>query len=356
MTYWIYYHQLDPFLIQFTETFGIRWYSLAYIVGVLSAYYLAFFFIKKGRLFLPASQILDIVTYGAIGAIIGGRIGYCLFYAPYLLTSFDSSFPFWGLLKIHEGGMASHGGILGLVISQLIYSYYRKVPFLALMDLAALGGSIGLFLGRIANFINGELYGRVVENKALLGVKFPSEIFLWIEQSKNYKEQLLSLKSLLPNLSQIPNFSPRLPSSYMWEDWVQQLAQTGSAYRAQITQVCHWIVENSAHPQIRAGLEPLLFIRHPSQFYQSFFGGLIPLIVICILWSKPRSAGTVAISWVFIYLLGRIFTEFFRLPDAEIGYQLFNLTRGQWLSFFLLILLSTIYFTFFYGRDSKKQA
>lgn len=350
MSYWIYYHQLDPFLIQFTEHFGIRWYSLAYIAGVIAAYYLAFYFIKKGRLFFRESQVLDIVTYGAIGAVAGGRIGYCVFYAPNLLIDFDSSFPFWGLLKIHEGGMASHGGVLGLIISQWFYGRYHKISFASLLDLGALAGSVGMCLGRIANFINGELYGRVVENWSLLGVRFPEELFLWVEKIGQHKDNLLALQAVFPSLSRLTG--TQLPSPERWESLIEK-ASNADQYKAQLYSVCNLIVEFASHPTVKLYLEPLLFVRHPSQFYQSFFGGLAPLVLILLLWLKQRPAGFIALVWAFAYFAGRFFTEFFRMPDTHIGYQLFNLTRGQWLSLLLLATITAVYFFAFHNKRAK---
>ena len=104
-----YYHQLDPFLIQFNENFGIRWYSLAYIMAVIFAYFVGIYLIQRGRLQFPSPKLTDIVVFGAIGAVLGGRLGYCAFYNPELFLSFDSSFPFFGAIKIHQGGMSSHG-------------------------------------------------------------------------------------------------------------------------------------------------------------------------------------------------------------------------------------------------------
>ena len=217
-----YYHQLDPFLIHFSGNFGIRWYSLAYIAGAVSAYFIGIYLIKKGRINLPASKLTDIVVFGALGVVLGGRLGYCAFYSPELFLSFDRSFPFWGLFKIYEGGMSSHGGIIGFILSQIFYSYRHKLSFFTLMDLGVVGAAIGIFLGRIANFINGELYGRVVEGTTWFAVRFPSELYLWASQPELYKKQLLSLKALLPALDSTYPSSVRIPGAYVWEEWISK--------------------------------------------------------------------------------------------------------------------------------------
>ena len=332
MARWTYYHTLDPFLIQITETFGLRWYSLAYILGATSTWFFAAWFIKKGQLSLPKEKIWDIIAYGAIGAVAGGRLGYCIFYRPELFTDFDSRIPFWGVLKIYEGGMASHGGIVGLFVALWLFSRRHKLPLFSLTDLAVLGGTAGIFLGRIANFINGELYGRIIQTKALLGVKFPTELFLWQSDVSAWQERLLSLDKILPALKKVvPTEMNFIPSSAEWGEWIYRVLEE-PFYQNKISHICHLIVKVSSSPSVQPVLEPLLSLRHPSQLYQSLLGGLAPLLIIWVLWLKPRKAGVASIVWGFSYLTFRVITEFFRMPDEHIGFQFLNLTRGQWLS------------------------
>src|SRR5262245_11050057 len=96
-----YIHSLNPFAIQFTESFGIRWYGLAYLAGFISGYLIVRRRIMLGRTALKMDQLSDLVFQVAIGTIIGGRLGYCIFYSPSLFTHFSSNFPFWGALAIH---------------------------------------------------------------------------------------------------------------------------------------------------------------------------------------------------------------------------------------------------------------
>ena len=331
MARWTYYHTLDPFLIQITETFGLRWYSLAYILGAVSTWFFAVWFIKKGRLSLPVEKVWDIIAYGAIGAVVGGRLGYCIFYRPELFTDFDSRIPFWGVLKIYEGGMASHGGIIGLFVALLLFSRKYKLPIFSLTDLAVLGGSTGIFLGRIANFINGELYGRVIQTKALIGVKFPTELFLWQSDVSVWQDRLSSLYSVLPALKKVIPSGNGIPSPAEWGEWVYR-AMEEPLFQNKVSHICHLMVKFSTSPSVQAALEPLLSLRHPSQLYQSLMGGLGPLIIIGVLWLKPRKAGIASLAWAFSYMIFRVISEFFRMPDEHIGYQFLSLTRGQWLS------------------------
>lgn len=137
-------------------------------------------------------EISNFLNYGIAGVLIGGRLGFCLFYQPELFIQWTSSFPFWGVLEIHKGGMSSHGGILGLAVAAILFARVYSFSFFHTMDLVVFGGSIGIVFGRIANFINGELYGRIIEAKAWFGVQFPTEIYIW---HLNWDtEKLISLK------------------------------------------------------------------------------------------------------------------------------------------------------------------
>ena len=347
-----YYHQLDPFLIQFSENFGIRWYSLAYIMGAVFAYFAGVYLIKKGRIHIPETKLMDIVVYGAMGAVLGGRLGYCLFYSSNLFLSFDSSFPFWGVLKIYQGGMSSHGGIIGLLISQILYAYRHKLSFFSLLDLSAIAGSVGIFLGRIANFINGELYGRIVEGKTWLAVKFPTELYSWVDQPAIYKKQLISLKETFSSLDSFFPSVVKIPSSYTWEFWVSKAIEGDSTYSGYLSYVCSLIVQVSDKQAIKEMLEPLLFLRYPSQLYQAVLSGLVPFFLICLFWLKPKKPGMISLVFICSYLSFRIFTEFYRQPDIQIGFQFLDLTRGQWLSIFLYLVV-LLYGYFVYKQKPK---
>ncbi len=143
----------------------IRWYALAYITGILIGWRYALHIVRKDNKITPA-QLDDFLTYAIIGIILGGRLGYVLFYnAEYFLSNPSE------ILKIWHGGMAFHGGLLGVLASMIIFSKRQNVPLLALSDVVATVAPVGLFFGRVANFINGELFGRVTESP--LGMIFP---------------------------------------------------------------------------------------------------------------------------------------------------------------------------------------
>jgi phosphatidylglycerol:prolipoprotein diacylglycerol transferase len=156
--YWT--HDLSPFLIRFPDNplhlDGIRYYGLSYLCGFLGAWLLFKLYHKRGRLELNADAQATLMTAAIIGVLAGGRIGYMLFYD---LGNFLSN-PLL-VFRVNQGGMASHGGFLGVCLVVIWFSYKYKMPFLKLGDIICTVAPLGIFFGRIANFINGELWGRV---------------------------------------------------------------------------------------------------------------------------------------------------------------------------------------------------
>jgi len=147
--------EFNRFAIEFSG-FGIRWYALAYIVGLLAGYALLRQETKHPHSQLSTLHVDSLLNYVLIGIIIGGRLGYILFYnSAYYLAHPAAIFRIW------EGGMAFHGALLGIIISVYTMARRHHLPFLAVTDRIALVVPIGLFFGRLSNFINGELYGRV---------------------------------------------------------------------------------------------------------------------------------------------------------------------------------------------------
>jgi phosphatidylglycerol:prolipoprotein diacylglycerol transferase len=153
LAYWV--HNLSPFIVRFSENFGIRYYGLAYLLGFVGAVGLLFLYYKRGRSPFGGNTISDMITYLVAGVIVGGRLGYFLLYQPSVLLRDPLA-----LLRVWEGGMASHGGFVGVMFALLWWCNRRQVPFFHISDLVVTTAPVGLFFGRIANFINGELWGR----------------------------------------------------------------------------------------------------------------------------------------------------------------------------------------------------
>ncbi len=153
LAHWI--HDWSPFLVQFTERFGLRYYGLAYLLGFLAAVWLLHSYVKVGRSLLGRAQIADLMIALVLGVLVGGRMGYFLFYEWAAVQSNP-----WILLRVWEGGMASHGGFIGVGVALWWFARSHHLSFFHLSDLVASTAAIGLLLGRIANFINGELWGK----------------------------------------------------------------------------------------------------------------------------------------------------------------------------------------------------
>jgi phosphatidylglycerol---prolipoprotein diacylglyceryl transferase len=242
---------IDPVLVHLGP-FAIRWYALAYIVAIVCGWLVLRRLVQRPGWVVDLTAIDDAILYVTLGIILGGRIGYVLFYnGPwYLSHPLDA-------LQVWRGGMSFHGGLIGVIIALTLFARSRKLPVLEFGDLAAAVAPIGLLLGRIANFINGELWGR--------------------------------------------------PTDVPWA-------------------------------MVFPGAGPLP--RHPSQLYEAFLEGIVLLIVMQVLAWRPRrpeQRGRLGGVFLIGYALARIAVEFFREPDAQLGYLAGGITMGQLLSLPMLL-------------------
>ena len=289
-----YIHDLSPFLIQFSESFGLRRYGLAYVLAFASAYGIYLHLARRGYSDIPARDIGDFITGTALfGVILGGRLGYMLFYDwQNFLGNPLVFFKFW------DGGMSSHGGILGIVIFTWIYSRRKKIPWLNIGDNTVVAAPVGLFLGRCANFINGELYGRTTA--VPWAVQFPKEL---------YDAPPEITRQVLLEASQIDPAFTSLPA----------------------------VVENAgASPELHGLLAKSIAPRHPSQIYEALLEGAVLFAILWVLRMRFRLPDGVLTGVFFIgYAILRITGENFREPDAPLTLML---TRGQFLSIFLIAI------------------
>lgn len=160
------YPEISPIALSLGPL-DIRWYSLAYLFGILIAWFLILQNNKKYNLGYNKQHLEDLVFYITLGIIVGGRLGYALFYGGYEMWLKP-----WRLLELWKGGMSFHGGIVGVIIASYVFAKKFNFKFMAITDLISLYAPIGMFLGRIANFINDELWGRVTT--VPWAVRFPS--------------------------------------------------------------------------------------------------------------------------------------------------------------------------------------
>jgi len=245
----------DPVLISIGP-FSIRWYALAYIVGILGGWLYARAIVRSERLWggrapLTVADYDDFVLWVTLGIILGGRIGYVLFYNPGYFVEHPAE-----IVQLWKGGMSFHGGFLGCVTAVVLFARRRGIPWLSLGDITCAVAPIGLFLGRLANFINGELWGRVTD--VPWAVIFPSG----------------------------------------------------------------------------GGLP-----RHPSQLYEAGLEGLVLLGVLALFvrGGALRRPGTIIGMFALGYGLVRLFCEFFREPDVQLGFLWGGLTMGMLLSLPLML-------------------
>ena len=318
-------HNLDPYAIRlgWFPGGGLRWYGLSYLAGFAVAYLILRRVVGRGRSPMSAGQVMDYVVTVAIGIVIGGRLGYVLFYQPSLLLQFTGDLPYWGLLAINEGGMASHGGILGGVAGCGFYAWRQRYPFAHLLDLMAFSAPLGLLFGRLANFVNGELYGRACPKDFPLAVKFPQELFDGLSRPLADAPSPTQLEQISTAMTEQLQFSASI--DYTFVEYILQKIQAGDA-------------------QVAAVVGPFLTPRYPSQLFAGLTEGLVVFAVLLWLYRRPVKPGLIGGAFCVSYAVMRVVNEFFRMPDAHLMTDgvLPAFTRGQWLSVGLFVLGAAI--------------
>lgn len=244
---------IDPIAITIGP-FEVHWYGLAYLAGILFGWAFARHLAGKAELWgvhaspIRKTDLDDFLTWAVVGIIVGGRLGYVLFYNPSFYLENWLAIP-----AVWDGGMSFHGGAAGAIAAMVLFASSRGFSPYSLLDIVAASSCFGLFFGRVANFINAELWGR--QTDVAWAFVFPG-----------------------------------------------------------------------------AGQEP----RHPSQLYEAGLEGFALFCVLCVfifVFKKLRHPGFVGGAWVFGYGAARIFVEFFRVPDPQLGYLAFGwLTMGMILS------------------------
>ncbi len=314
-------HDISPVLIDLGGL-SIRWYGLSYLAGFAAAYLLLRFLAGRGATVIPRDRAMDAILTLVMGVVVGGRLGYVLLYDPKLLGLIDG-FPYWGVLAVNRGGMASHGGIVGVIIAAWWLSRGMKTesgdrvgrcPPAHAMDICAMIAPAGLFFGRLANFVNGELLGKVAampgEKAPWWAVRYPQE---WI--SDQPLVQSLEQRAAIEALT-----SPYLRGEDTWID----------GYERMLRAIQH------GDTVARDALAPYLSARHPTQLYQAAVEGLLVGLVVWLVGMKRRRPGVIGAWFLITYAVGRVMMDFVRLPDPGIS-QFGGLTRGQVYSLVMLI-------------------
>ncbi|NNM88361.1 MAG: prolipoprotein diacylglyceryl transferase [Phycisphaerae bacterium] len=377
-----YIQTLSPFIWQWGHSgFGIRWYGTAYLTGFILAYFILKKLIKDQQLHLPAAKLPDFVLFVAIfGVVIGGRLGEAALYRPGMFTTFTHNFPYWSLLMVQDGGMSAHGGIIGVFVAAFIFARRHKCSFLNLIDAGAMVAPIGIGFGRLANFINGELYGHVWHSR--LAVQFPTELIYqsqpldarirhlagklttthphlaqWMDQNPVAGMVTFLTRHLQahhPNLMQALAIHPqaelvRLAKTGKYPFLQQQLRQVPDFLRQIQLNVNVRHLWQSLHPnfhgalpfsarlqiirlarqgnamvitQLRHILEP----RIPSELIEAFFEGLVLFLICWFIGRNWRKAGMASGAFAVFYPIMRIIGEQFRQGDQP------KYIFGHWIS------------------------
>lgn len=287
-----YVHDLSPIIFKLYDDVGPRWYGLAYVAAFVSSFLLFRWLARRGYADLPPEKVGDFITGAALfGVIIGGRLGYVFFYAPEMLRQPIS------ILTIWKGGMSSHGGMLGLIAFTFYYAWRHKLSWTNLGDNLVVTAPLGLFFGRCANFINGELYGRVT--RVPWAMQFPKEL---LDDPNEAQRALAGCSKIDPSIATA-------------EDIVAAVHR---------------------QPSVKEILRPILTPRHPSQLYEAFFEGIVLFAILWFVRTRMRQPNGVLTGLFFVcYAVFRIAIENFREPDASL---VFGITRGQFFSVFLIAI------------------
>lgn len=270
ITYFV--HRIDPVIVRLFGVLPLRWYGMAYLLAFLTTGLLLAVLSRRGRCRLPINEVYNFIVFtGVFGVLLGGRLGYLLFYIPGTFLREP-----WIFVKVWEGGMSSHGGMLGVLLAVLFYARKHHYPFWDLMDNMATVVPVGIGFGRLANFINGELWGRVTT--VPWAVIFPGEAGISHSQADPAR--------------------------------IRSAIQSG-----------------------------LLHPRHPSQLYEAFGEGFLLFALLWLLrktkWS--RVDGRISAIFLLFYGLFRIAVEFFREPDRPEWVYFGWMTRGQIYSIIMVI-------------------
>lgn len=253
------YPQIDPIALDLGKV-QVHWYGLMYLIGFAGTWIIGKQKAQQAGSPVTPEAVEDLVYYGALGVVLGGRIGYVLFYK---FSQFLGD-PMM-LFKIWQGGMSFHGGMLGVFVAMWLFAKKQRCTMFELTDFIAPMAPIGLFAGRIGNFINSELWGRVTD---------------------------VPWAMVFPNGGSLP--------------------------------------------------------RHPSQLYEAFFEGIVLFLILWLYTRKRRPVMSVTGLSILGYGIFRFFVEFFRMPDADLGFVALNwVSMGQVLSMPMILIGSLlIYFAY----------
>ena len=291
---------IDPYVFSFLP---IRWYALMYIVAFVITYVLFRYQVRHdGIIEMSADESQSLFFSAILGLIIGARVFSCLFYSDttyYLTHPWAMFWPFQNGHFVGLPGMSYHGGVVGCFIGGLIYTRRHKRSILEVTDIIIAGLPLGYTFGRLGNFINGELYGRVTTSP--VGMIFPNA------------------EKFSTAIGWVRDTADKVGISYSIGDYVN-------------------------------------LPRYPTQLFEAFFEGIVMFVLLNTLWQKKfirEHSGIVSSLFVMLYGLFRICMEQFREPDAQLGYFFSHFTMGQMLSVPLIILGAVVLYQILHLNKSK---
>jgi phosphatidylglycerol:prolipoprotein diacylglycerol transferase len=306
----------DPVLLDIPGLpIDIRWYGLMYVIGFVCAQWILVRLARAGVLPLKPEQAPDLILYCVFGVMLGGRAGYALFYDHDLLSPI-------AFLQVWKGGLAFHGGLAGVAVAILLFARRHRQPWLRVGDACALAVTPGILAVRIANFINGELYGRVTQPGVGWAMRFPTDPAamgaMHLSESWTMRDRELCIQVAYGHRT--------------WDEIQPLLSTVDEKGRTiqweQVQQYLHWDAVKEHVP-----------FRHPSQLYEGFGEGLVLGLVLLglylLLGNRPRRRGLFGAVFLLGYAAVRFSLEFVRQPDAQFGPKgtvLLGLTMGQTLS------------------------
>jgi phosphatidylglycerol:prolipoprotein diacylglycerol transferase len=326
-----YVHNLDPVIVWVWRGLALRWYGLAYLLGFVAGFWLLRHLARRRLWVLEPEKTADFIAAAALfGVFLGGRLGYVIFYfLPKEGLAALLADPLL-VFRVWEGGMASHGGILGLVIFTWVYARKEKVAWTGLGDGLCVVAPVGLFFGRMANFINGELYGHVAQG-VCWAVKFPTALGdAAAPEFSRFDEAAAAVAAVAPGLGgtyqALEAGRATMEAGLGAGDY---LAARGAMFEGMLA-------ANRHSSEVAVVLGRYLEPRHPSQMYEGLLEGLVLFGILWLVRLRCPKAPNGLLTGLFfaLYALFRIFAESFREPDAAL---VGPLTKGQFLSLFMLL-------------------
>jgi phosphatidylglycerol:prolipoprotein diacylglycerol transferase len=315
-------HTLGPMALRLGGGYGVRWYGISYAAGFVMAWLILRWMSRTHRTPLTEAQVGDFLTWLIGGVLVGGRVGHVLFYDPHLLWTFTGEFPFWGLLFIHKGGMSSHGGILGVLLVCWLFARRNAVPAGHPMDLACFAACPGLGLGRLANWVNGELWGKPLPegmqaSPPWWSVKYPEQM---LQPGFGHNAELSAIAAEVAPTSEAVMRGLQVAPIPVREG-VQHGVPADVLYAA-----CY-----GGDAAVQAKVAPLLTAFWPNNFAQALTDGVVLFAALALVWWKPRKPGVITGCFFAFYGLLRMGTEQLREPDAGV-FRMGSLTLPMLLS------------------------